>query len=247
MVVAFRAVALSRKRRPVLPTLTAVLAGALVAGAATVMVQPAAQQAGDEDGLRIGLSDDQVVADSPGDLVRPAPGTKPSDTPAPSSSAPTSSAAPPVTTTTTEAPAPPPPPPPETTEEPPPPAASGGSAQDQVVSLVNSFRSDAGCGPVSVDDRLTAAAQAHAEDMSDQDYFSHTSEDGRTFDQRIRNAGYPSPGAENIARGARTAEQVMQMWMDSDGHRRNILNCDLSTIGVGLERDGFYWVQNFGF
>jgi uncharacterized protein YkwD len=230
----------------VLPTLTAVLAGALVAGAATVMAQPAAQSASDEDGLRIGLSDDQVVADSPGDLVRPAPGTRPSGSPTPSS-APTTSSTPPTTSSTTQAPAPPPPP--ETTEEPPapPPTASGGTAQDQVVSLVNSFRAEEGCGPVTVDDRLTAAAQAHAEDMSERDYFSHDSRDGRTFDQRIRDAGYPSPGAENIARGARTAEQVMQMWMDSDGHRRNILNCDLTTLGVGLERDGFYWVQDFGF
>lgn len=231
-----------------LPTLTAVLAGALVAGAATVMAQPAAQPAGDEDGLRIGLADDQVVADSPGDLVRPAPGTLTSGSPSPST-APTTSSAPPATSSTTEAPPPPPPPPATSEEEPPapPPTASGGTAQDQVVSLVNSFRTDAGCGPVTVDDRLTAAAQGHAEDMSERGYFSHDSLDGRTFDQRIRDAGYPSPGAENIARGARTAEQVMQMWMDSDGHRRNILNCDLSAIGVGLDRDGFYWVQNFGF
>jgi uncharacterized protein YkwD len=230
----------------VLPTLTAVLAGALVAGTATLLVQPAGQPAGDEDGLRIGLSDDHVVVDSPGDLVRPAPGTNSSATPAPPDT-PTTSSAPPTTSTTTEAPAPPPPP--ETTEEPPPPppTATGGTAQDQVVSLVNSFRADAGCGPVTADDRLAAAAQGHAEDMSERDYFSHTSLDGRTFDERIRNAGYPSPGAENIARGATTAEQVMQMWMDSDGHRRNILNCDLSAIGVGLDRDGFYWVQNFGF
>jgi uncharacterized protein YkwD len=115
------------------------------------------------------------------------------------------------------------------------------------VSLVNAARADAGCGPVAVDDRLTAAAQGHAEDMSANDYFSHDSQDGTTFDQRIRKAGYPSPGAENIARGARSAEQVMQMWMDSAGHRRNILNCDLNALGVGLDRDGFYWVQDFGY
>ncbi|MFC4856455.1 CAP domain-containing protein [Actinophytocola glycyrrhizae] len=231
-----------------LPTLTAVLAGALVAGTATMLANPAAGSSADQDDLSIGLTDEQVVADSPGDLVRPTPGSaRPSGSTAPTSTPTTSSAPSTTSSTTTEPPAPPPPP--TTSEEPPapPPTATGGTAQDQVVSLVNTFRGEAGCGPVSVDAQLTAAAQGHAEDMSERDYFSHTSLDGRTFDQRIRNAGYPSPGAENIARGARTAERVMQMWMESDGHRRNILNCDLATIGVGLERDGFYWVQNFGF
>ncbi len=228
-----------------LPTLTAVLAGALVAGTASVLASTTAQSSADQsENLRIGLSDEHVVAKPPADLVRPTPGTTTTTT----SAAPTTTTTttPPTTSSTTKAPAPPPK---TTTEEPEPtrPPAATGTAQDQVVSLVNSFRADAGCDPVKVDDRLTAAAQGHAEDMSENDYFSHVSQDGRTFDQRIRDAGYPSPGAENIARGAQTAEQVMQMWMDSDGHRRNILNCDLNAIGVGLDRDGFYWVQNFGY
>jgi uncharacterized protein YkwD len=228
----------------VLPTLTAVLAGALVAGTASALASTTAQSSADQsENLRIGLSDEHVVAAPPADLVRPTPGT----TSRTSSAAPTTTTTtPPTTSTTTKAPAPPPR---TTTEDPEPaqPPAATGTAQDQVVTLVNSFRADEGCAPLKVDDRLTAAAQGHAEDMSKNDYFSHESQDGRTFDQRIRDAGYPSPGAENIARGAQTAEQVMQMWMDSDGHRRNILNCDLNTIGVGLDRDGFYWVQNFGF
>jgi len=224
----------------VLPTLTAVLVGAVVAGAASVLASTSAQSSPDQsDNLRIGLSDEHVVAETPADLVRPTPST--------TSAAPTTTTttAPTTTTTTTKAPAPPPKT--TTTTEPAQPTASGGNAEDQVVSIVNAERADEGCGPLKVDDRITAAAQAHAEDMSANDYFSHNSQDGRTFDQRIRNAGYPSPGAENIAVGARTAEQVMQMWMDSDGHRANILNCDLNTIGVGLDRDGFYWVQDFGF
>lgn len=225
-----------------LPTLTAVLAGALVAGIASLMAHPAGPSSAGDD-LRVGLSDEQV-ADSPGDLVRPSPGTPSAGAPT-SSGAPTTSSAPPATSSTEE---PAPPPPPATTEEPPaPPTATGGTEQDQILSLVNSFRGEAGCGPVSADDQLAVAAQTHAEDMSARDYFSHDSLDGTTFDQRIRNAGYSSPGAENIARGARTAESVMDMWMESDGHRRNILNCDLKTLGVGLERDGFYWVQDFGF
>lgn len=232
-----------------LPTLTAVLAGALVAGTVSVLASTSAQSSADQsDDLRIGLSDQHVVADPPADLIRPTPGTPSAGSPA-SSGAPATTTTPP-TTTSSSSKAPAPPPPPTTSEDTtpaPPPAATGGTAQDQVVSLVNSFRADAGCGPVKADDRLAAAAQGHAEDMSKRDYFSHESLDGRTFDQRIRDAGYPSPGAENIARGARTAEDVMRMWMDSDGHRRNILNCDLNAIGVGLDRDGFYWVQNFGF
>jgi uncharacterized protein YkwD len=115
------------------------------------------------------------------------------------------------------------------------------------VALVNTARQQSGCGPVTVDARITTAAQAHASDMAARGYFEHTTPEGVTFDQRIRNAGYPTPGAENIARGATTAEQVMDMWMDSTGHRRNILNCDLNTIGVGLDRNGNYWVQDFGF
>lgn len=228
-----------------LPTLTAVLAGAIVAGAATAFASTG-QPVGEQPGLRIGLSGDQV-ADAPGNLVIPVPGKRPTGDPAPPA-APTTTTRPPKTTSSSTAPAPPPPTTTTETAEPPaPPTATGGTAQDEVVSLVNSFRADAGCGPVKVDDRLAAAAQGHAEDMSNRDYFSHDSLDGRTFDQRIRNAGYPSPGAENIARGATTAEDVMRMWMDSDGHRRNILNCDLGTLGVGLDRDGWYWVQDFGF
>lgn len=212
-----------------------------MAGTASVLASTSAQSSPDQsENLRIGLSDELVV-DAPADLVRPTPGT--------TSAAPTTTTTTkaPTTSSTTKAPAPPPKT--TTTEDPEPaqPTATGGNAEDQVVSLVNAERADEGCGPLKIDDRITAAAQAHAEDMSANDYFSHDSQDGRTFDRRIRNAGYPSPGAENIAVGARTAEQVMQMWMDSDGHRANILNCDLNTIGVGLDRDGFYWVQDFGF
>jgi uncharacterized protein YkwD len=235
----------------VLPALTAVLAGALVAGAVTFVANAPAQSAADEPNLSIGLTDDQAP-DGRGDLERPGPESDtPGDPTGPSGTEDTSSDTPPTSTTTPPAstPAPPPVTTTETSEEPPPPppATPDLSRQDQVVSLVNTFRGEAGCGPVSVDDRLTASAQGHASDMSNRDYFSHTTPDGVTFDRRIRNAGYPSPGAENIARGARTASDVMRMWMESDGHRRNILNCDLNVIGVGLDTDGFYWVQNFGY
>lgn len=82
--------------------------------------------------------------------------------------------------------------------------------------------------------------------MSERGYFSHTTPENVGFAERARRAGYPSPGAENIARGHRSAEAVMQGWMESPGHRENILNCSLTTMGVGVDTDGWYWTQVFG-
>ncbi|WP_033431484.1 CAP domain-containing protein [Saccharothrix syringae] len=117
---------------------------------------------------------------------------------------------------------------------------------EEVVALVNEARDLAGCKPLTVDERVVEAAQGHSTDMAERDYFSHTTPDGVDFAQRMRTAGYPSPGGENIAKGQRSAEQVMRAWMNSDGHRRNILNCGFTTIGVGLDTRGWYWTQNFG-
>jgi uncharacterized protein YkwD len=116
-----------------------------------------------------------------------------------------------------------------------------------VVELVNEARADAGCKPLKVEPTLTAAASGHSNDMAARDYFSHTTPEGSTFDERIKTAGYPLPGAENIARGQKNAEQVMKDWMNSAGHRANILNCQLKVIGVGLNTNGNYWTQDFGF
>jgi uncharacterized protein YkwD len=68
-----------------------------------------------------------------------------------------------------------------------------------------------------------------------------------TFDERIKNAGYPQPGGENIASGQRSAAQVMDAWMNSTGHKANILNCEFKVIGVGLDTNGFFWTQDFGY
>ncbi|QUH03359.1 CAP domain-containing protein [Saccharopolyspora erythraea] len=127
------------------------------------------------------------------------------------------------------------------------PAASADpSAEGRVVELVNQARAGAGCAAVKADSRLADAAQAHSTDMANRSYFDHTSQDGSTFSQRITRAGYPSPAAENIAMGQQTAEQVMDAWMKSPGHKANILNCSLKTIGVGVEPNGWYWTQDFG-
>lgn len=114
----------------------------------------------------------------------------------------------------------------------------------EVVELTNAERARAGCGALTVDPRISAAAQGHSEDMAAQDYFAHDSRDGRDFADRITAAGYSAPGAENIAMGQPDAATVVGDWMDSPGHRKNILDCSLTTIGVGLA-DG-YWTQDFG-
>ncbi|MGC7093417.1 CAP domain-containing protein [Amycolatopsis lurida] len=164
-------------------------------------------------------------------------------TPPPSSTAPPSSSeAPPSSSTESSAPTSS-----EKPKETPKAKPADGSKGAQVVALVNQERAKAGCGDVGVDDRLVKSAQAHSDDMSARNYFSHTTPEGVTFDQRIKKAGYPQPGAENIAKGSTTAEQTMKMWMNSEGHRRNILNCELTKLGVGVTTDGWYWTQNFGY
>jgi uncharacterized protein YkwD len=117
---------------------------------------------------------------------------------------------------------------------------------EQVFSLVNQARATAGCKALTEDPRLDDAAQAHSTDMATQHYFSHTTPSGVTFDKREEAAGYPSPGGENIAQGQTSATQVMTDWMNSSGHRANILNCQFTAIGIGLDTDGWDWTQDFG-
>ena len=119
--------------------------------------------------------------------------------------------------------------------------------EDDVVALANAERAKVGCEPLRTDPMLAQAAQDHSGDMAQRDYFDHTTPEGLTFAERIVNAGYPTPGAENIARGQQDAADVMQSWMDSDGHRANIQNCDLKSIGVGLDENGMFWTQDFGY
>ncbi|MFJ3583214.1 CAP domain-containing protein [Streptomyces sp. NPDC090127] len=120
---------------------------------------------------------------------------------------------------------------------------------DEVVALANTEREKAGCARLRPDARLRESAQAHADDMADRDYYDHNSPEGRDAGDRIKAAGYPwASWAENIHRGPKTPAKVMDDWMSSAGHRRNILNCSLKDIGVGvtLTADGPWWVQNFG-
>lgn len=124
----------------------------------------------------------------------------------------------------------------------------GSDVENEVVRLTNIERAKAGCGPLKHDARLHAAALAHSADMSAKNYFSHTSADGRSFADRIKATGYAYTAiAENIAKGYPTAAAVVQGWMNSPGHRANILNCAYTDIGVGyVKAGGPYWTQNFG-
>jgi uncharacterized protein YkwD len=110
----------------------------------------------------------------------------------------------------------------------------------QVVDLVNAERASAGCAPLVVSPELVSAAQGHSEDMAFNDFFSHTSSDGRSPWDRIRETGYSfSSAAENIAAGYSSANSAVAAWMNSSGHRANILNCRLEETGIG-----YYYLQN---
>jgi uncharacterized protein YkwD len=118
-----------------------------------------------------------------------------------------------------------------------------------VVTLVNRARATAGCAALATNSGLARSAVAHSADMATRDYFSHTTPEGVTADQRITRAGYHwSTMGENIAYGQPTADAVMQAWMASSGHRANILNCAFHDIGVGLAYSSGgtpYWTQDF--
>ncbi|MFE3196684.1 CAP domain-containing protein [Embleya sp. NPDC055664] len=120
--------------------------------------------------------------------------------------------------------------------------------EERVLALVNDERASAGCGPVKNDAKLVALARAHSADMAARDYFDHNTPDGQTPWDRAEKAGVSYLGAENIARGQKTADAVMRAWMNSPGHRRNILDCSLTKLGVGIHEGtgGPWWTQEFG-
>ena len=120
--------------------------------------------------------------------------------------------------------------------------------ENEVTKIVNARRAENGCGAVTTNEKLRTASRGHSQDMAKQDYFDHTSLDGRSPWDRAGAAGYKNAIGENIAKGQRTAAQVMESWMNSDGHRKNILNCAAKEVGVGLAYDGNtpIWTQMFG-
>ncbi len=124
-----------------------------------------------------------------------------------------------------------------------------GAYQQQVVDLVNKERRAAGLSELKVNAKLSQVAEVKAADMRDKNYFSHTSPTyGSPFDM-MKQFGitYKSAG-ENIAKGQKTPQSVMNGWMNSQGHRENILSSSYTEIGVGYVTDNkgnTYWVQMF--
>jgi uncharacterized protein YkwD len=125
--------------------------------------------------------------------------------------------------------------------------------QAEMLAAVNAERRKAGASPLRPNSRLDQAAQRHAEDMLRRAYFAHESPEGRTVRERSHGAGYDWRAiGENIAEGQLSVAEVMDTWMHSPGHRRNILDRDFKELGVGLalgrQGEGWQleWVQTFG-
>lgn len=126
----------------------------------------------------------------------------------------------------------------------------GNSAEAQaVLSLVNEERSKQGLNPLKLSSKLTSIATLKSRDMADKNYFSHESPTyGSPFDMLHQYGIQYRFAGENIAAGQRTPEEVMQAWMNSSGHRANILNKNFTEIGIGYYQGGsykVYWTQMF--
>ncbi|MFF3939935.1 CAP domain-containing protein [Streptomyces phaeofaciens] len=118
-----------------------------------------------------------------------------------------------------------------------------------VLKLVNEERSKVGCSALSASGSLADLAEAFSDDMAARGFFDHTDPNGLTPWDRAEKAGVSGLGGENIARGQADAAAVMEAWMNSPGHKANILNCDFKTLGVGvhLGSGGPWWTQDFGY
>jgi uncharacterized protein YkwD len=133
--------------------------------------------------------------------------------------------------------------------------------QQEVMNRINTARANSrmcggtfynAAGGLSWNSKLFAAGAGHATDMGQKNYFSHTSQDGRTFDQRITAAGYTwSAAGENIAAGQTSIEQVMNDWLKSPGHCANIMNGTYTEVGVSCVKNATstykqYWAMELG-
>ena len=127
--------------------------------------------------------------------------------------------------------------------------SSVNSMEKQVASLTNSERKSAGLGSLTLDSQRSKLARMKAEDMAKKGYFSHTSPTyGSAFDMMKKYGVSYRTAGENIAKGQKTPEAVMKGWMNSSGHRANILSSAYTHIGVGYAKDSkgnTYWVQIF--
>ncbi len=125
-------------------------------------------------------------------------------------------------------------------------SSSVSAFEKEVVELTNAERAKQGLPALTLDTELSKVARAKSEDMSKNNYFDHTSPTyGSPFDMMKQfGVSYKAAG-ENIAKGQTTPEQVVKAWMNSEGHRANILSSNFTHIGVGYVADGNYWTQQF--
>ncbi len=119
----------------------------------------------------------------------------------------------------------------------------------QILELTNAEREKNGLNPLEWDDSLAELAKSHCNDMIEREYFAHNTPDGKTPFERMREAGisYWSAG-ENIAAGQHSPEAAFEAWMNSEGHKKNILNKDFEHMGVSVVKGGkygIYWAQEF--
>ncbi|WP_070120972.1 CAP domain-containing protein [Bacillus marinisedimentorum] len=128
-------------------------------------------------------------------------------------------------------------------------AADMSEVERQVITLTNQQREQNGLPALQADTQLTDAAEKKSQDMVQNNYFSHTSPTYGSPFQMLDQFGIDySVAAENIAAGQTSAEEVVNAWMKSEGHRRNILNKDITHIGVGAvqgDSRGYHWTQLF--
>ncbi len=118
--------------------------------------------------------------------------------------------------------------------------------EQQVITLTNAERAKEGLPALQADTTLMKSARAKSDDMAKNNYFSHTSPTyGSPFDQMKSFGISYKAAAENIAQGQKTPQEVVQAWMNSSGHRANIMNGSYTHIGVGYSANGNYWTQQF--
>jgi uncharacterized protein YkwD len=129
------------------------------------------------------------------------------------------------------------------------PTEAAPSYQGQVVALTNQQRAAHGCGALTENAAIDKAATGHSDEMAEENTLSHDGANGSNAADRLKQAGYPAKKwAENIASGYATPKEVVGSWMNSAGHRANILDCGLAEIGVGYVVDDQgvpYWTQDF--
>ncbi len=139
-------------------------------------------------------------------------------------------------------------------------AAMADKMENAALSLINAARASAGCGALTINPKLQAAAKGHANAMATRNFFSHTGKNGSKLKGRIDREGYGwSAIAENIAAGQSSAKEVVSTWLGSAGHKKNMLNCAYTETGLSVVYQAddapvkghqypfkYYWVQVFG-